>query len=92
MSIMQDLYDSEINCSISTFWDGGFDVKIGDDMNGFQEEATVQRYFEAEAWLKDTAIRLMPDSQFALIYRDGKSSFQANELIREGVRDWKKTG
>jgi len=33
---LQAMYDSEINFSISTFWDGGFDWKLGDAMNGFK--------------------------------------------------------
>lgn len=35
---LQYLYDAEINCSISWFWDGGFDVKLGDPLNGFTAE------------------------------------------------------
>lgn len=37
---MQKLYDSEINCTISTFWDVGFTVKLGDEMNGYKAEHT----------------------------------------------------
>ncbi len=37
-TVMQKLYDSEINCSISCLWDGGWDIKLGDDMNGFMAE------------------------------------------------------
>jgi len=65
MSIMQKLYDSEINASISTFWDGGFDVKLGDPMNGFDNETTVKTFAEAEAWLAETAALIYPDSVFA---------------------------
>jgi hypothetical protein len=35
MSIMQRLYDSEINAVMSSFYDDGFYVKLGDEMNGF---------------------------------------------------------
>jgi hypothetical protein len=35
-AVIQALYDSEINCSISSFWDGGFMVKLGDEYNGFE--------------------------------------------------------
>ena len=34
-TVLMDLYRSEINCSISSFWDNGFLVQLGDDMNGF---------------------------------------------------------
>lgn len=65
MSIFQLLYDSEINFSISTFWDAGFDVKLGDDMNGFQAETQVRTIAEAEEWLAATARQHYPDSVFA---------------------------
>lgn len=32
---LQKMYDSEINVRISSFWDGGWYVMVGDDMNGF---------------------------------------------------------
>ena len=33
-AILNDLYASEINASISWLWDGGIDVKLGDPLNG----------------------------------------------------------
>jgi hypothetical protein len=53
--VPQRLYDSEINFSISCFWDGGFTVKLGDEMNGFVARETVGTYDEALAWLELTA-------------------------------------
>jgi squalene cyclase len=50
--IPQQLYDHEINFSISAFWDGGFMVKIGDELNGFRAETTVATYAEALQWLE----------------------------------------
>jgi hypothetical protein len=35
MSILQRLYDSEINFEVSGFYDAGFDVRLGDHLNGF---------------------------------------------------------
>ncbi len=35
MDQFQALYDSKINFTISTFWDGGFTWKLGDELNGF---------------------------------------------------------
>jgi hypothetical protein len=32
--VMRKLYESEINCALSCFWDNGWDVKLGDEMNG----------------------------------------------------------
>jgi squalene cyclase len=47
----QQLYNREINFSISTLWDDGFTVKIGDELNGFRAETTVATYAEALQWL-----------------------------------------
>ena len=71
MSIFQDLYDSEINFKISTFLDNGFEVKLGDEMNGYCAEATFSRFGEIESWLKEKAIENFGDSLFARMYRDG---------------------
>jgi hypothetical protein len=38
---LQKIYDSEINIRISWLWDGGIDVWIGDDMNGYLAQDTV---------------------------------------------------
>lgn len=65
MHILQRLYDSEINGGVSTFWDGGFDVWLGDDMNGRVSETSVRTMAEAERWLFAAALRLYPDSRFA---------------------------
>lgn len=62
--IPQRLYDSEINFSISCFWDGGFDVKLGDGHNGFVAETTVNTYDEALQWLDQEARKQYPDSQY----------------------------
>jgi hypothetical protein len=35
MSILQRLYDSEINFEVARFYDAGFDVRLGDHLNGF---------------------------------------------------------
>jgi hypothetical protein len=30
-AIIDALYESELNCSVETFWDGGFTVRLGDN-------------------------------------------------------------
>lgn len=65
LCVFDDLYESEINMTIASFWDGGFDVKLGDRMNGFKEATSVDSMAEAAEWLKDAAIRHYPDSLFA---------------------------
>jgi hypothetical protein len=37
--VLKNLYASEINCSISSFWDAGWNVKLGDEMNSFAAES-----------------------------------------------------
>jgi hypothetical protein len=32
---LQKVYDSEIDVCFQWLWDGGIEVKLGDDMNGF---------------------------------------------------------
>jgi hypothetical protein len=64
MSIFQRLYDSEINFEVSGFYDAGFDVRLGDALNGFLE-GKVETWAEAEAWLRDQALAHFPGSKFA---------------------------
>jgi hypothetical protein len=67
---LQELYDSEINWSIECFWDGGFIAKLGDDLNGFDSEATLNSLREAIKWLVDEAIKRYPNSTFAKDWRE----------------------
>ena len=67
-AILDDLYASEINASISWLWDGGIDVKLGDELGGFKAEANVRTMREAAVWLRDEACRQYPDSTFAAKY------------------------
>lgn len=50
--ILQAIYDEEINFSITTFWDGGFDFKLGDKQNGFKAEETFYTFAEGVHWLR----------------------------------------
>jgi hypothetical protein len=68
--ILQDLYDSEINFSIVTFWDSGITVKLGDDMNGFVAVGGAQYFADAIEWLRIRAIEKYPESVFAKTYRE----------------------
>ena len=63
-SILQRLYESEINASVSWLWDGGFDVKLGDAHNGFVAETNVQTWEEVERWLRNAAVIHYPNSHF----------------------------
>lgn len=74
--ILAGLYASEINCSILWLWDGGFDVKLGDEMNGWNAETTVTTtgsgveaanvaLARAATWLVAQALYHYPQSAFA---------------------------
>lgn len=65
MSILQKLYDSEINAKIEWFWDGGFEVSLGDPMNGWLDSLNTRDWSEAEGWLRAKAIERYPNSTFA---------------------------
>jgi hypothetical protein len=56
MDELQALYDSEINFTISTFWDVGFTWKLGDDMNGFVADGEAKTMQQAGAELVSAAI------------------------------------
>lgn len=78
MEILQALYDSEINFSLSCIWDGGIDVALGDELNGFKEKTSTDTVEEACQWLKETAIKHYPDSLFVktIALQQNPSSFE----------------
>jgi hypothetical protein len=53
-AVMAALYADEINCGISSFWDSGFTVWIGDNMNGRKSWETFHP-FDNPNWLADAA-------------------------------------
>jgi hypothetical protein len=67
---MAALHDAEINgeISVSWFFNGVRKVRLGDPHNGYDAEADVSNPEEAAEWLRETAIRLFPDSEFAKLY------------------------
>jgi squalene cyclase len=77
-AIFRDLYDSEINYSISCFWDCGWAVKLGDALNGWAAEARCDSWDEAAQFLRDAAISAYPDSSFAKKHRSG---FEPTHLL-----------
>lgn len=71
-NLFEALYKSEINLHISWFWDAGFDVKIGDEMNGFLATFSSYDLFEIEKWIEQKAKELFPDSKFSKTYNGNK--------------------
>ena len=68
MSIMQALYDSEINVEISSFWDGGWWVGLGDEKNGFDDYWQCETWADVETTLREKAIEHYPNSKFAAAF------------------------
>lgn len=66
LAILEALYASEINFSLSTFWDGGFDWKLGDEMNGVDTYGCASTVNEAIEQLAAAAHIHYPESQFHL--------------------------
>jgi hypothetical protein len=64
-SVMQRIYDREINASVVWSWDAGFHVKLGDAMTGIIAERTVMTWDEVEGWLCNAIVRHLPNSEFA---------------------------
>jgi hypothetical protein len=65
-AILNDLYSSEINASISWIWDSGFHVTLGDPK--LAEGWAFPGIGEAVAWLREQAVVHYPDSDFARKY------------------------
>lgn len=70
-SLCKKLYDSEINFVISTFWDSGYTVQLGDNMNGFLEESgCLDDTDEVARELTRMAIKHFPQSKFTLAHTE----------------------
>lgn len=62
LTVLSGLYAHEINVGFQSFWDGGWEVWFGDEMNGKRrsEWFVAERLDEAVDWLKLTAEELYP--------------------------------
>ena len=65
MNTLQALYDSEINFELSCFWDGGFDWKLGDPVNGYRSKGNAETFEQAVEALAQAACQCYPASKFA---------------------------
>ena len=64
---LQRIYNSEINVRISWLWDGGIDVRLGDEMNGYLAEENVSNVDEILPWLQEAIAHFYPDSTYAAV-------------------------
>ena len=62
LTVLAGLYAQEINAGLQTFWDGGTEVWLGDDLNGRRRSETFDRdsFGEIAQWLKLTAEEVWP--------------------------------
>lgn len=63
-SNFQKIVDSEINFKIESFWDNGFRVYLGDDINGYSTPHFVETWSEIEGCLIKMVIEKYPESTF----------------------------
>ena len=63
---IQYLYAHEINCRISTFWDGDVTIQLGDEMNGFvrTDAYAIEDIADMGRWLIDEAKKIYPDCKW----------------------------
>ena len=62
---LQKIYDSEINIRIGWLWDGGIEVRLGYEMNGFMAEETVASLAAIVPWLQEAIAHFYPTSTYA---------------------------
>jgi hypothetical protein len=60
------LYSHEINVTITSFWDAGFSVGLGDAMNGHGEAKNFQanELWKAGNWLVEEAKKKYPNAEW----------------------------
>ncbi len=68
IEILKDLYASEINISISCFWDGGWNIALGDLINGWGAKVMLDDLENAPEWIIENATRIWPKSDFTALY------------------------
>ncbi|KKK62130.1 hypothetical protein LCGC14_3007440 [marine sediment metagenome] len=75
---------SEINWSISYFYDNCWQVRLGDDLNGFTWEASFDSFEKAVNKLIQEIIRKFPDSDYIKqLHKRSSSVFQGLDFFEE---------
>ena len=81
-NLLEQLYKSEINLQIDWFWDSGFSIRIGDEMNGFDAEFSSDDLQECIEWVEKKAKELYPESEFAKEYKGETFESVARPLMK----------
>jgi hypothetical protein len=82
---LQRIYESEINARISWLWDGGIDVRLGDEMNGYLAEENVAFVGEIVPWLQEAIAHFYPHSRYAKSLDPQTSERALRRLFRPPV-------
>jgi hypothetical protein len=73
LAVMAALFASKINCTVATFHDGGWTLKLGDDVNGFvAQRSFAPAELDAVRWLAGRACEHYPASKFAQLHPTAK--------------------
>lgn len=67
-SILQGLYDSHLNCTISSAAGFGWSVKLGDFSGTWKAEGMFMNVLDAARFLREQAIKQYPHSVFATMF------------------------
>lgn len=65
IELFKRLHASEINFSITTFWDSDLTFKLGDELNGFSGVFETDDFEKGLNWLENQAKIVYPNSKFA---------------------------
>jgi hypothetical protein len=60
---LESLRESEINFTISTFFDGGWSFRLGDSTNGYLTGIDVDTFEEGLEWLWQAAEKHFPEAE-----------------------------
>ena len=71
---LQKICDGEISVQIGWFWNGGIEVKLGDEINGYVAETNVPAVAHVLPWLQEAIARYYPRSKYNLDRLRGRST------------------
>lgn len=74
LAILQAIYDSEINISLSWCWDGGVDAKVFGFDGRWKYQKRCCSVEEAVRWIIETILEHDPESGFAKWWKSAKLS------------------
>ena len=67
---------------ISWFWDNGFDLRLGDEMNGYLAEGNVATVAEILPWFQKAIAHFYPRSSYAASLSSETREHAGNRLFR----------